>query len=459
MMAQAAIAARSALENKQPIAHAPPLLSVDAPPNRAWIERLYLFSPRFAAHVVTIGIVLVVTFCSAGVRLDLPAGLSALRSAPVAEEFTGDVQIQRQILALQEASDRQPVLSLAPSKLATAEPAFVDYHVLAEGETLAQLAARYQVSVESIFWANDLAASHVFAAGQELRIPRLAGIPHVIEQGETLESIAEHFQVPPQAIVLFGPNGIRLGQPLPIGREIFIPGGAQAYPEDYLAQQGGASGIAAMRAVAAGMVQESETTLRAGPSREYPRLGYLDAGQQMKLLARHAGWVKVDNGAGANGWVRADLLGLSDADLSTLDETNDFPPPPPHWVWPTRGVLTSAFGWRRAPWRMFHDGLDIANDAGTKIYAASAGQVFQAGWCSGFGYCVKLDHGDGITTIYGHLLKRPLVHVGDSVSAGEQIGLMGSTYDASGGGYSTGVHLHFTIKVNGKAVNPLRFLP
>ena len=108
---------------------------------------------------------------------------------------------------------------------------------------------------------------------------------------------------------------------------------------------------------------------------------------------------------------------------------------------------------------MFHDGLDIANDAGTKIYSASAGQVIEAGWCSGFGYCVKLDHGDGVTSIYGHMLRRPPVHVGDSVGVGDLIGLMGSSYDARGGGYSTGVHLHFTIKVSGKAVNPLKFLP
>ncbi|MEO7912887.1 MAG: peptidoglycan DD-metalloendopeptidase family protein, partial [Roseiflexaceae bacterium] len=241
--------------------------------------------------------------------------------------------------------------------------------------------------------------------------------------------------------------------------EIFLPGGRQTYPEEYLAQHGGIVGIEGMRAVVAGMVQESDTSLRAGPGREYSRLGYLDAGQHMKLLARHAVWVKVDNGSGVEGWVRADLLGLSDTSLSTLAETNDFPPLPPRWVWPTRGEITSPFGWRSAPWRMFHDGLDIANKAGTKIYAASGGQVFEAGWCRGFGYCVKLDHGDGISTIYGHMLKRPPVHVGDSVNAGDLIGLMGSTYDASGGGYSTGVHLHFTIKVNGKVVDPLKFLP
>lgn len=455
---QAAVAARSVLENV-PLEAYPPAASAADPPIRAWMDRLYHFSPRFAAHIVAIGIVMAVALFSADVQLRLPAALSTITLTLPSQQAAGDIQVQRQIDSAAQLGDAERALVQAPIASVAAEPAFVDYHILAEGETLGQLAAQYHVSVESIFWANDLAENHVFAAGQELRIPRLAGIPHVIEQGETLESIAARFQVQPQAIVLFEPNGVRADQPLPVGREIFVPGGKQAYPEAYLAQHGGVDGIVAMRAVVAGMVQEAETTLRAGPGREYSRLGYLDAGQHMKMLARHASWVQVDNGAGVTGWVRADLLGLSDTALLTLAETNDFPPPPPVWVWPTRGVITSPFGWRREPWRMFHDGLDIANDAGTKIYSARAGQVIEAGWCSGFGYCVKIDHGDGMTSIYGHMLKRPPVHTGDAVSAGDLIGLMGNTFDASGGGYSTGVHLHFTIKVNGKAVNPLKFLP
>jgi murein DD-endopeptidase MepM/ murein hydrolase activator NlpD len=453
--ARAAIAARSVLEN-EPIEPYAPTVPVAEPSIRAWIDRLYHFSPRFAAHIVTICIVITVALFSADVQLSLPPALSRL-TLPNAQ--LNDMQVQRQIVGMEQSRNGEPALVVAPSANIAAEPTFVDYHVLTEGETLGQLAAQYHVSVASIFWTNDLASSHVFRAGQELRIPRMNGITHVIEQGDTLESIAARFQVQPQAIVLFVPNRLRGDHPLPVGQEIFVPGGTQPFPEEYLVQHGGVTGIEELRAAVAGMVQESETTLRAGPGREYSRLGYLDAGQHMKLLARHKAWVKVDNGTGVDGWVRADLLGLSDTSLSTLAETNDFPPPPPRWVWPTRGAITSPFGWRSVPWRMFHDGLDIANDAGTKIYSASAGQVIEAGWCRGFGYCVKLDHGDGITSIYGHLLKRPPVHRGDSVSAGDLIGAMGSTFDASGGGYSTGVHLHFTIKINGKAVNPLKFLP
>jgi murein DD-endopeptidase MepM/ murein hydrolase activator NlpD len=455
--AHAAIAARAVLEDV-PLENFAPTISATDPPTRAWMDRLYHISPRFAAHIVAICIVMIVTLFAADMHLRMPTALAGLTLTLPSEQLTGDVQVKRQIVGAEQFRNGEQALVVAPITKVAA-PVFVEYHILREGETLGELAAQYHVSVESIFWANDLAASHVFAAGQELRIPRMAGIPHVIEPGETLESIAARFQAQPQAIVLFAPNGLHADQPLPVGREIFVPGGKQTYPEEYLAQHGGVAGIAEMPAVVAGTVQESETTLRAGPGREYSRLGRLDAGQHLKLLARHESWVKVDTGAGVDGWVRADLLGLSDTALLTLDETNNFPPPPPRWVWPTLGVITSPFGWRSEPWRMFHDGLDIANDAGTKIYSARAGQVFEAGWCRGFGYCVKIDHGAGVTSIYGHLLKRPPVHSGDTVSAGDLIGSMGSTFDASGGGYSTGVHLHFTIKVNGKAVNPLNFLP
>jgi murein DD-endopeptidase MepM/ murein hydrolase activator NlpD len=121
--------------------------------------------------------------------------------------------------------------------------------------------------------------------------------------------------------------------------------------------------------------------------------------------------------------------------------------------------LTSGFGWRSNPFYSFHNGLDFANKAGTGIYAARYGRVFEGGWCSGYGWCVKIDHGNGVQSVYGHLLKKPPVRPGDVVDMGDFIGLMGSSYDAAGGGYSTGVHLHFTIKVGGKAVDPMKYLP
>ncbi len=129
------------------------------------------------------------------------------------------------------------------------------------------------------------------------------------------------------------------------------------------------------------------------------------------------------------------------------------------WVWPTSGDLTSGFGYRNFSVGRFHNGIDIANRKGTAIRAARAGRVIAAGWCSGYGYCVKINHGDGFVTEYGHLASKPNVRAGSYVEAGARIGSMGNTYDRRGGGYSTGVHLHFTVKRNGKAVNPMRYLP
>ncbi|MEI7768549.1 MAG: peptidoglycan DD-metalloendopeptidase family protein [Chloroflexales bacterium] len=239
-----------------------------------------------------------------------------------------------------------------------------------------------------------------------------------------------------------------------VGAEIFVPGATPALSGALLAQ-GGEASLAARSAEPAGVVLKDETNLRAGPGTNYSQQSQLGQGRRVALRARHGDWLRVEI-AGSVGWVRADLLSIADGLVGALSETNDFPPPPPRWVWPTWGTLTSPFG---ARWGASHNGIDIANRAWTPIMAARAGRVTESGWCSGYGYCVKISHGGGVATIYGHMVTRPSVSVGDEVSAGQRIGAMGSTYDRTGGGYSTGVHLHFTVLVNGRAVNPLTFLP
>jgi murein DD-endopeptidase MepM/ murein hydrolase activator NlpD len=466
-LAQAHNAARAACSARA-ILDGFPALTPTSPPGPVAPQQARAVAPRsatsqlalrYTAHVVAVGIVAIVVLTASGSPWAGQMHLNAPVVASTSDLAQVDPVVRWTLPSVAQLGGDELVQPALRSPQPQFEPAFVATHELVEGETLGALASRYRVSVASLFWANDLERGDVLAAGQEMRIPRLSGVPHVIQAGETLESLAETFKVSSQAIVLLRSNGIRENAPLPEGREIFVPGGVQPYPAEILVRYGDEQGVAAMTAVAAGVVREADTNLRTGPSRSYPRVGYLDAGRRLKLIARHADWVKVDSGPAGAGWVRADLLGLSDARFNDLPETNDFPAPPPYWVWPTRGEITSRFGWRSAPFRSFHDGLDIANAAGTRIYAARAGQVVEAGWCSGFGYCVKLDHGDGVVTIYGHMLKRPRVKVGEAVDVGALIGYMGSTFDRSGGGFSTGVHLHFTIKVNGKAVNPLKFLP
>lgn len=332
-------------------------------------------------------------------------------------------------------------------------------HRLSEGETLADVATRYGVTVQSLFWMNNLQNTELLRPEQELRIPRVSGILHTVEEGETLDSIAEAFGATAQSIASFPANALQAGETVQPGRELFIPGGTRPYPAAVLERYGGEQGIESLRAVTAALVRESGTSLRIGPSKMYDRVAKLDAGRYLKLVARHDDWLKVEALGQGQGWIRSDLLELPPNVLDGLAETSDFPPLPPTWVWPTRGAISSPFGWRFAPFRSFHDGVDIANRAGTPIYAARAGRVIEAGWCSGFGYCVKINHGEGMVSIYGHLLRQPSVRVGQGVDAGDPIGLMGSTFDRRGGGYSTGNHLHFTVKINGNPVNPLKFLP
>lgn len=359
------------------------------------------------------------------------------------------------LVSVSQAVERRDIVAPAFSQPLAISDLFQAAHAIAPGERLGDVAAQYGVTLETLIWANGLERGDALRAGQLLRIPRVSGLPYVVAEGDTSATIAERLGVAPEAFLLFGPNGLSAGAPLQPGMQIYVPGGAQPLPEALLALFGGREGLSARSAVPAGVVLAAETNVREGPGTDYGRVVQLEAGRQVELLARHEDWLKVTIG-GSTGWMRADLLSADPEAVAGLAETDDFPPPPPRWVWPARGTLTSGFGPR---WGSFHNGIDIANRAWTPIVAARSGWVREAGWCRGYGYCVKLGHPGGVETIYGHLVTEPVVSAGEEVTVGQLIGHMGSTYDRAGGGYSTGVHLHFTILVNGKAVNPLRFLP
>jgi murein DD-endopeptidase MepM/ murein hydrolase activator NlpD len=116
-------------------------------------------------------------------------------------------------------------------------------------------------------------------------------------------------------------------------------------------------------------------------------------------------------------------------------------------IWPVSGVITSTYGPR---WGSFHYGIDIAAPAGTPVRAAAAGTVIVAGWMGGYGNLVVVDHGNGLATAYAHL--SAIWIGGGSVSQGQGIGAVGCT------GSCTGNHLHFEVRVNGSAVDPMGYL-
>ena len=118
------------------------------------------------------------------------------------------------------------------------------------------------------------------------------------------------------------------------------------------------------------------------------------------------------------------------------------------FIWPVNGSVVSGYGMR---WGRMHEGIDIAASTGTPIWGAAAGTVIHAGWLGGYGNLVVVDHGNGLATAYAHA-SAILVAVGQQVAQGETISLVGST------GHSSGPHLHFEVRVNGIAVDPLLYL-
>jgi len=123
-------------------------------------------------------------------------------------------------------------------------------------------------------------------------------------------------------------------------------------------------------------------------------------------------------------------------------------------IWPVRGWLTSGFGNRISPFTgsvMMHNGIDVASRRDTPVMASAGAVVSYEGFDSGLGKVVKLNHGYGMQTVYGHLAKVN-VRIGQKVKRGDVIGFVGNT------GLSTGPHLHYEVFVNNVPVNPLRYI-
>jgi murein DD-endopeptidase MepM/ murein hydrolase activator NlpD len=123
-------------------------------------------------------------------------------------------------------------------------------------------------------------------------------------------------------------------------------------------------------------------------------------------------------------------------------------------IWPVKGWVTSGFGPRVSPFTekpAWHDGLDIGAAANAPVQAPAQGRVTAVGFDPKLGNVVKVDHGFGIETLYGHLAKA-LVKEGQRVKRGEVVGLVGST------GLATGPHLHYMVKVHGQALDPVKYI-
>jgi murein DD-endopeptidase MepM/ murein hydrolase activator NlpD len=287
------------------------------------------------------------------------------------------------------------------------------------GDSLREIAARFGVDVPTLIYSNDIPDPDNLQIGVQLRVLPVPGVEYKIEKGDTIQSIAAKLGVSPQMILDYEPNHLTPDSVLQIDRVIIVPGGR---PQEQVAAEARlASGGERLEPSTRGAVRPPERQ----PDRTQP--------QPSKREQSKA---------------------------PTQPQPQPQPQPRPQasnntpkvgsgkLMWPVQGVITQYFSAR-------HNGLDIATRAGTPIHAADSGRVIWSGWrTDGLGYCVIIDHLNGLITVYGHMLRQPPVYVGQYVSKGQVIGYIGST------GRSTGPHVHFMVKVGGghNYRNPLLYL-
>lgn len=153
--------------------------------------------------------------------------------------------------------------------------------------------------------------------------------------------------------------------------------------------------------------------------------------------------------------MEADFAEKEDELIKILESYKYGIPPSGKLLWPASGPMLSGFGYRIHPImgiNRFHSGIDIGAPHSSPVIAAAGGEVVQAGYFGGYGYSVMLYHGGGYATWYAHLSSIN-VSMGQMVERGKLVGLVGST------GWTTGPHLHFEVRIDGAAQNPMEYLP
>ncbi len=373
------------------------------------------------------------------------------------------------------------------------------------GDTLGQVAQRHGVSMRVLADANALDNPHMIRAGQILVVPQIMAANLAAYAASGADSGVSTVAPPVagnQSLVTSSTAAQLQGSKLEMS-----PGASNPLPSQGLSGQRTAPNpyIAGLQAEIRALQQKYEgrlsSVLRDGPvalSSSSP----LEGSRSQATVVSPGTAAALDNGtsdveAAVQSATRAipesvgalpPLHGATDAEAAvsepeqialaspSLDNTNPAvrsllgqtvsPSLPPlasadaylpdnmrfnGYVWPTKGVFTSGYGWR---WGRMHKGIDIAAPIGTPIVAAADGEVVFAGWNSGgYGNLVDIRHADGSLTRYAHN-SRVLVKRGQKVRQGQLISEMGST------GRSTGPHLHFEIRMPGKgAINPKAMLP
>ena len=351
------------------------------------------------------------------------------------------------------------------------------------GDTLSQIASRYQVDARAIVYSSGLKGVSL-RPGQVLRIPLVEGsggevrLPpgvraYVVRRGDTVQSVAKRFDLTILGLVSANPNLKSLDR-LEVGSILYIPtaepgllvrlGRGETIQD--LAQRFGlsvseiarANGLNSPTDVQPGdlvllpgvqaktayqrllLIQEAERKAREEEAR---RLAEERRKQEEARQRRLAEQRRLEQSRARLQQVQSQpRLRRANAMVAAAG-----------YRWPMSNFTVTNYFGRRGAFQRFHTGIDLAAPVGTPIYAARAGQVSTAGWSRfGYGLHVIIDHGELHETLYAHM-SRIVVRPGQWVDRGELIGYVGST------GWSTGPHLHFEVRVGGVVRNPMAYLP
>jgi len=383
------------------------------------------------------------------------------------------------------------------------------------GDTLSQIASRYQVDVRAIMYSSGLKGVSlrpgqvlriplVEASGGEVRLPP-AVRAYVVRRGDTVQSIAKRFDLTILGLVSANPNLKSLDR-LEVGSTLYIPtaepgllvrlGRGETIQD--LAKRFGlsvseiarANGLSSPTDVQPGdlvllpgvqaktayqrllRIQEAERKAReeearrlAEERRRQEEARQRRLAEQRRLEQSRARLQQVQSQPRlrrANAVVAAAGYRWP---MSNFTVTNYFGRrgafqrfhtgivAAAGYRWPMSNFTVTNYFGRRGAFQRFHTGIDLAAPVGTPVYAARAGQVSIAGWSRfGYGLHVIIDHGESHETLYAHM-SRIVVRPGQWVDRGELIGYVGST------GWSTGPHLHFELRVGGVVRNPMAYLP
>ncbi len=318
---------------------------------------LYLKRGKYARPFLHSGMMAIIFF---GITLGPKFVQSSLAGEMVREDSVGGFS------TLSVSLDSTGIVTLESEKTWNQ----VSEYSVKEGDNLSSIAAKFDVSIESVKWANPSINWQKVKPGVVVSMPPVTGVVYKVRPGDTVYSIAKKFQTNAQGIVDFPLNTFSNDETFTLvaGQTLIVPDGI--------------------------MPDESVSAPR--------------------------------------------FANVLTPDAGSVTATGAF-------VWPTQGRITQ-------PFRYYHKGTDIANSMGTPVLVADSGRVVVAGWANtGYGNHIIVDHENGYQTLYGHLSQISVV-VGQRVSRGSQIGLMGST------GRSTGPHLHFEIRGGGGNQDPMGYL-